>query len=138
MELQFDAKMLFYLNGVIEGLIGAIEWAQPGYFQGKPNQLNEDALFYARIVGPFFVGMSAASIYMDRQPDTVSKQLFACGWLLYHVTVTSRRLKQLFTTGAIEPKRRSSTVVHFGFAIAFIYYLKNTQFDAKVLLFQPS
>ena len=129
--------MLFYLNGIIEGLVGIIEWSQPGYFQGKPNQLDTNANFYARMVGPLMVGMAAASIYMQKQPNTVSKQLFACGWLTFHLDISIRRLKQL-ATGTLEKRRRSSTVVHTIFSILFIKYLIDTQFDYKVLLFQPT
>ena len=130
--------MLFYVNGCIQGLVSLIEWFHPGYFvkkqQNKHMELDPNVLFYSKLFSPLCIGMSVASILMEKQPNNTNKQVFALGWLTYHSSIVADRIFNTVKTGNLQ--RKDSFLVHSLLMIGFIRYLKTTNFDYKMLILQ--
>ena len=125
---------LFYANGLVEGTVGVLELASPGAARGKANKLDADGAFYARLFGTSSCAFGLMSLVMAKRPDSPEKQIYSAGWLFYHARMIFKLTTKLLTTGSLPKAEVVPYILHTGFTIGFVMYLKNTNFDYHVLL----
>lgn len=122
--------LLFYVNGILEGLFGILVWISPEKAI-QSETIHKDGLHFSGLFSPMFITLSFVSILMAKQPDNASKQFFSIIWLAYHVNAVVRTGIKLVAAPKI------GVIVINGFhtfmTFWFCYYLKQTAFDLRLL-----
>ncbi len=117
-----SSTQLFLINGVIEGLVGILSIVSP---EIVPNvkKLHQHGKIYAGFFGPMLFAMSFVSVLMAKLEDSNNdaKQLFACGWVLYHIGASYNCFKAFFGG-----KRAmiGGLIFHTFLLASFLMYLK--------------
>ena len=128
--LYLTSYQLFVFNGVIEGLVSLICILNPALMPNT-KKLHKHGYFFAGFFGPMLFGMSFISIMMAKLSDGEAKQLFACGWLFYHVGAGFNCFMEF-----IGGKRGliGGLLFHSFMLASFGHYLKTTDFDFGLLI----
>lgn len=127
--------MLFYVNGIGEGLFALNCWTNPQSINPK-EPIGKTGQIYARLYGSLMFGFSLASIYMARQPSSDAKNIFTLGWLHYHAITTVNLLKGIVSGEVKDNFSKVAFVFHSALTILFLKYLKENGFSMDLLLFK--
>ena len=109
------------------------------YRVGEDYKTSEDGAYYATLFGPLCFAFSLMSMCIAKQSDenNPAKQLFAVSWLIYHITMTLRRIESMvgIQLKELDARKLLSMLFHACMTLGFLNYLISTNFDITTLFF---
>ena len=122
--------MIFLINGLLQLAYGFQVWFAPTktmkvkklLAKKNSNQLDPIAQLYAKKLGPLMLSFALVCIYMEFEPYSQAKGLFAFGWTLYHLSVIIEDLKIIVNVGFKDKFTIAHSIVHTALAIGMIVY----------------
>lgn len=118
---------LFYANGALEGFTACIGYAKPHVITGGNKKLDANGIIFARRFSLLLGAFSVASLLIARQPDSPSKHIFSCGWLLFHLGTCMERTFR-------DSRKLMPIIIHGSMAAGFIYYIYKSDLQKSTFM----